>query len=504
MEVHTESQDRGKRFNTEFESFLQDVSERRAGGEIPDFEMDQIVEADKAMIERGEAFSEIFMQRLTEEYSIRGYSETTMADTIGKKELNLLKPVWEADVQKVKQYILNFPDWSRPLLFDFLFDRVDLLANLNYNGFSHLFTRLEKAYTVFSTTKRERMALDALSTVKLYAEILQQSLGFNPVEEIQRLQEKMISEKMERDWRDMSRNVRGSSSQIQSMKKRHRENYENMWREGLKEYTSANIIVQRLCCTEINKHYDTLRASMATSNLASTLNEIVVQTIAFIEKANESMETLQHPSEGAIAKTRYGNVEVKRIREDGIIVCKLDYGVGYFPESELTMEHAVTVSSMKLALEMAAVAVNFMKPVPEDDVLKAPNHKVQLVSSDQVDEIAVAASSPGYSLRNTEPSPSQAGPLSIAELQAVELNLNTSVKTVMVQLLLPNQRPSRQKLNENHTILDLYQHVRFLTNASQNFQLLNQGTQPPTVLSDPFQTVAEAKLNRVRVKLEFV
>ena len=76
---------------------------------------------------------------------------------------------------------LNMPDWSRPFTFDFLMQRIDLLANLNFDSFSHLRQRLTKIFTVFSTSKRQRMHMDALETIQTYANLLNQSLNFNPL-----------------------------------------------------------------------------------------------------------------------------------------------------------------------------------------------------------------------------------------------------------------------------------------------------------------------------------
>merc|ERR1719410_1445342 len=128
--------------------------------------------------------------------------------------------------------------------------------------------------------------------------------------------------------------------------------------------------------------------------------------------------------------------------------------------------------------------------------------KVQLISvSEGVNEDKVG----GHSLRaENKDAETLSGPLSCSELVSEELKCDTSQKTLTIQLLLPNQRPQRVKLNEKHTVLELYKHVKFLTNATATFQILNQGTQPPTPLSDPEQTAGEANLNRVRVKVEML
>merc|ERR1719499_2822508 len=129
------------------------------------------------------------------------------------------------------------------------------------------------------------------------------------------------------------------------------------------------------------------------------------------------------------------------------------------------------------------------------------NSKVQLVSSIEQSDMG------GHSLREKNMNPesqTNMGPLSPGELSAEEIKLDGSNKIVTVQLLLPKQRPQRLKMNGSHTILELYQHVKFLTKETEGFQLLNQGTQPPTTLTDPTQTAEDANLNRVRVKMELL
>merc|ERR1719373_753079 len=160
---------------------------------------------------------------------------------------------------------------------------------------------------------------------------------------------------------------------------------------------------------------------------------------------------------------------------------------------------------MKLALEMASVAHLMQMAPPAADNAEASELGAHNSMSEPVMEKKVSG---GHSLRNvpddTAESPASSGPLSPSELEASELKLDGSKKALMIQLLLPKQRPQRVKLNESHTILQLYQHVKFLTNVAVKFQLLNQGTQPPTQLLDAHQTVGDANLNRVRVKMEIL
>jgi len=510
MDVYTAPQDRGERFDTELTVFLETISEKRSLGEIPDIEVAEMMEADAAMEERGNEFVELFQSRLKDEYSIRGYAEVTMSDQVGKRKLEILKPMWKKETASCRQIILNMPDWSRPFTFDFLMQRIDLLANLNFDSFSHLRQRLTKIFTVFSTTKRQRMHMDALETIQTYANLLNQSLNFNPLTEIKRLRDQAISEVMEKEWRDLSRQVRGSSSQIATMRKRYRQQYTSMWDEGLQGFETSHIVVQRIACTEIKKNFSNLTAAMKTEKLAIALKEILSTVGEFREKAETSMTQLETPEVGGTAQTTFGFAQIREMGEDGIFVCKHPLGVVYVPKESCKMEHAVTLRTMKLALEMASV-VHLMQMAPPADNAEASelgthNSKVQLVSmSEPVMEKKVSG---GHSLRavpdDTAEAPASSGPLSPGELEATELKLDGSKKALMIQLLLPKQRPQRVKLNESHTILQLYQHVKFLTNVAVKFQLLNQGTQPPTQLLDAHQTVGDANLNRVRVKMEIL
>jgi len=130
------------------------------------------------------------------------------------------------------------------------------------------------------------------------------------------------------------------------------------------------------------------------------------------------------------------------------------------------------------------------KKVQQVTLIPSPN---QTTSSSKIFNFATA----GHSLAAKEKK-EQNDALS-SDLQAKEISFDKRKTKVVCQLT--NNR-KRITLNADHTILDLYQHIKVLMKQEGPFEVLNMGNTPPTTLDNPEQTVEDAKLNRSRIKMQ--
>lgn len=86
-------------------------------------------------------------------------------------------------------------------------------------------------------------------------------------------------------------------------------------------------------------------------------------------------------------------------------------------------------------------------------------------------------------------------------IESKELVLDKKSPIIRVRLILENSPKQTLKLNTDHTIQNLYEHVKFLTQI-EKFQLLNLGERPPKLLKELEKTVADMNLNMSQIKVE--
>jgi len=86
-------------------------------------------------------------------------------------------------------------------------------------------------------------------------------------------------------------------------------------------------------------------------------------------------------------------------------------------------------------------------------------------------------------------------PLELVE--GKELSFDDKDESTKIQVILYNGKRETITVNLKNTILELYAHIKFISNYNGKFQLL--AGFPPQVLDNPSQTIREAQLQGARV-----
>jgi len=502
--VYASEGDRKQTFDKDFNQFLKHAEENR-----PTFENEKAEDDEEAeVVELCLNFVSLYMNRFEQEYKIRGYTNVTMADNIAKRDLPGLKKQWMKNLENVSALVgERFPLWSRRMTIEFLTDsaRSGILANLCLHSIEFLLTRLLKAWTQFTTSKSQRKAQTAVEVVNNLSQLVQKAAKIDPTPSLQKFEKVFVETAVSLSFEKLSGNVRARGSQIRDMKQRYRREFEAVVSNAVGLVRAKDLLVQRLWCVEAQNMVDKMieLLTQKKDNFVKLVIEMIKQIDEFLEKGREAMETLDTPQIGFEGTSKFGDLKILAARDDGIFKVKLPFGVGYFAKDQFTMKYSVQLSSLRMSIIIANMSME------DFGITEKADEEMTDVSGDNKEKkitIEKPAASPktffaseGHSLAAKDKK-EQNEALS-SGLEAKEAEFDKKKQKVVCQLT--NNR-KRIMLNEDHTILDLYQHIKFLMKAEGTFELLNMGITPPTTLDNPEQSVKEAGLNRSRIKMQLV